>query len=96
MMYTSKKKHTHTWWLTLADIVDLPQPCVSVAGQIVPDHLTFGQQGDEDGDWDDGDQEAHQEHPVAWRRFRVHCGGYNSPKISILKPTLIVIKDLYF
>lgn len=73
--------HTHTWWFTLTDIVDLPQPGVSVAGQIVSDHLTFSQQGDEDGDWDGDDQDAHQELPVAWWRFRVHRGGCDSSKV---------------
>lgn len=39
-----------TWCFTLADIVSLPQPCVSVAGQILSNHLTFSQQGDDNGD----------------------------------------------
>lgn len=53
-----------TWWLTLTNSVCFPQPGVSVAGQITPDHLAFGQNADEDGDGDGRDDNGHQELPV--------------------------------
>lgn len=53
-----------TWWLTLTDGVRLPQPGVSVAGQVLSDHAAFGQNGDEDGEADGDGQNGHQEPPV--------------------------------
>lgn len=53
-----------TWWLTLTDGVCLPQPGVSVAGQVLLDHAAFGQKGDEDGDADGDGDNGHQEIPV--------------------------------
>lgn len=53
-----------TWWLTLTNSVCFPQPGVSVAGQITPDDLAFGQNADEDGDGDGRDDNGHQELPV--------------------------------
>lgn len=58
-----------TWWLTLTDGVRLPQPGVSVAGQVLSDHAAFGQNGDEDGEADGDGDNGHQELPV----FRDLC-----------------------
>lgn len=57
----SKKQ---TWWVTLANGVCLPQPCVPVAGQVASNHLAFGQKGDDNGSGDGCDQYGHQELPV--------------------------------
>lgn len=35
-----------------------------VAGQVTPDHLAFGQNGDDDGDGDGCAEDGHQELPV--------------------------------
>lgn len=65
--------NTQTCWVTMANGVCLTQPCVSVAGQVAPNHLTFSQKGNDNGDRDGCDQDGHQELPVVrgWLVCRV-------------------------
>lgn len=58
-----------TWRFTLADGFCLPQPGVPVAGQVTPNHVAFGQKGDENGDRDCCDEDGHQELPVVRDMF---------------------------
>lgn len=58
-----------TWRFRLADGFCLPQPGVPVAGQVTPNHVAFGQKGDENGDRDCCDEDGHQELPVVRDMF---------------------------
>lgn len=50
---------------------------MSVAGHILPDHVAFGQKGDDDGDTDGDDQDSHQELPVL-RGIVFSASGYKT------------------
>lgn len=90
-----------TWWLTLTNSVCFLQPGVSVAGQITPDHLAFGQNADEDGDGDGWDDNGHQELPVvravvAHRRRQSVCKREKYDLRSWSDPCSIINLDCWF
>lgn len=85
-----RKGMFQTWWCTLANHVCLPQACVPVAGQVTPNHVAFGHQGDEDGDRDNWHKDSHKELPVVRLRFvsRVWRSFCKREKKNDLDPSL--------